>query len=299
MSTTLPVADRPPVRRYAGRAGAPPPAAALGRARAARARRAGRRWRAAAARRPGRVGRARHHRRGTSTGSCWSSPVFLVVQTRAHPLRPLLVARCSASRCWPSCARTSSSNTLALPVGVVESAGHRRPAHPDLARRRAARLVGALGAARSGSIALVTAVLTIAAALLVGWWVALPCLLGVPPLVVGAALVPRAAPRTATCARARRTPPSTPRSPRPSRAPGRSRRSGSATQRIERIDARHRRVVRRGALHPVPAHGVLPDRGDRLPDPDRAPRCCSAAGSTRRARCRSATSPRRRSTCRC
>ena len=35
------------------------------------------------------------------------------------------------------------------------------------------------------TIAVVTAMFTFAAALLVGWWVALPCLLGVPPLVIG------------------------------------------------------------------------------------------------------------------
>ena len=35
------------------------------------------------------------------------------------------------------------------------------------------------------TIAVVTAVLTFAAALSVGWWVVLPCLLGVPPLVIG------------------------------------------------------------------------------------------------------------------
>jgi ABC-type multidrug transport system fused ATPase/permease subunit len=35
------------------------------------------------------------------------------------------------------------------------------------------------------SIAVITATLTFGAALTVGWWVALPCVLGVPPLVVG------------------------------------------------------------------------------------------------------------------
>jgi ABC-type multidrug transport system fused ATPase/permease subunit len=35
------------------------------------------------------------------------------------------------------------------------------------------------------SIAVITAVLTFTAAVLVGWWVLVPCLLGVPPLVVG------------------------------------------------------------------------------------------------------------------
>ena len=39
-------------------------------------------------------------------------------------------------------------NALALPVGVVESAGSGRPAHPYLPRRRPARVVGAMGAAR-------------------------------------------------------------------------------------------------------------------------------------------------------
>ena len=35
------------------------------------------------------------------------------------------------------------------------------------------------------TIAVITAVLTLVAAITVGWWVALPCLLGVPPLVIG------------------------------------------------------------------------------------------------------------------
>ena len=75
-------------------------------------------------------------------------------------------------------------NTLALPVGVVESAGS-----GDLLTRTS-RDVEQLGwsvrwALPEWTIAVVTAVLTFAAALSVGWWVALPCLLGVPPLVVG------------------------------------------------------------------------------------------------------------------
>ena len=74
-------------------------------------------------------------------------------------------------------------NTLALPVGTVESAGS-----GDLLTRTS-RDVEQLGfsvrwALPEWSIALVTATLTFIAALLVGWWVALPCLLGVPPLVV-------------------------------------------------------------------------------------------------------------------
>lgn len=75
-------------------------------------------------------------------------------------------------------------NTLALPVGVVESAGS-----GDLLTRTS-RDVDQLGwsvrwALPEWTIALVTAVVTLAAAVSVGWWVALPCLLGVPPLVIG------------------------------------------------------------------------------------------------------------------
>ena len=75
-------------------------------------------------------------------------------------------------------------NTLALPVGVVESAGS-----GDLLTRTS-RDVDQLGwsvrwALPEWTIAVVTAVLTFAAALFVGWWVALPCLLGLPALVIG------------------------------------------------------------------------------------------------------------------
>ncbi len=75
-------------------------------------------------------------------------------------------------------------NTLALPVGVVESAGS-----GDLLTRTS-RDVEQLGwsvrwALPEWSIAVITAVMTFTAALLVGWWVAIPCLLGIPPLVVG------------------------------------------------------------------------------------------------------------------
>ncbi len=75
-------------------------------------------------------------------------------------------------------------STLALPVSAVEEAGS-----GDLLTRTS-RDVDQLGwsvrlALPEWTIALVTAVLTLAAALSVGWWVALPCLLGVPPLVLG------------------------------------------------------------------------------------------------------------------
>ena len=75
-------------------------------------------------------------------------------------------------------------NALALPVGVVESAGS-----GDLLTRTS-RDVEQLGwsvrwALPEWTIAVITAILTFAAALSVGWWVGLPCLLGVPPLVIG------------------------------------------------------------------------------------------------------------------
>jgi ABC-type multidrug transport system fused ATPase/permease subunit len=75
-------------------------------------------------------------------------------------------------------------NTLALPVGVVESAGS-----GDLLTRTS-RDVDQLGwsvrmALPEWTIAVVTAIVTFVAAIAVGWWVALPCLLGVPPLVIG------------------------------------------------------------------------------------------------------------------
>ena len=75
-------------------------------------------------------------------------------------------------------------NALALPVGVVESAGS-----GDLLTRTS-RDVDQLGwsvrwALPEWTIAVVTAVLTFAAALSIGWWVVVPCAIGVPPLVIG------------------------------------------------------------------------------------------------------------------
>ncbi|MEZ5091452.1 ABC transporter ATP-binding protein [Nocardioides sp.] len=75
-------------------------------------------------------------------------------------------------------------HVLALPIGTVESAGA-----GDL-QTRANRDVDQLGwsvryALPEWTIAVVTAVLTFVAAVSVGWWVVIPCLLGVPPLVTG------------------------------------------------------------------------------------------------------------------
>ena len=75
-------------------------------------------------------------------------------------------------------------NSLALPVGVVESAGS-----GDLLTRTS-RDVEQLGwsvrwALPEWTIAVITAVVTLAAAVSVGWWVLFPCLLSLPPLVIG------------------------------------------------------------------------------------------------------------------
>ena len=75
-------------------------------------------------------------------------------------------------------------NTLALPVGVVESAGS-----GDLLTRTGRDVDQLAWSVRMAlpewTIAVITAVVTFVAAISVGWWVALPCLLGVPPLVIG------------------------------------------------------------------------------------------------------------------
>ena len=75
------------------------------------------------------------------------------------------------------------ASSLDLPIGVVESAGS-----GDLLTRTS-RDVDQLGwsvrwAIPEWVIAVITAVMTLVAAVLVGWWVLLPCLLGVPPLAI-------------------------------------------------------------------------------------------------------------------
>jgi ABC-type multidrug transport system fused ATPase/permease subunit len=74
-------------------------------------------------------------------------------------------------------------NSLDLPIGIVESAGA-----GDLLTRTS-RDVEQLGwsvrwAIPEWTVAVITAVATLVGALLVGWWVLLPCLLGVPPLAI-------------------------------------------------------------------------------------------------------------------
>jgi ABC-type multidrug transport system fused ATPase/permease subunit len=74
-------------------------------------------------------------------------------------------------------------NSLDLPIGVVESAGS-----GDLLTRTS-RDVEQLGwsvrwAIPEWVIAVITTVMILVGAVLVGWWVLLPCLLGVPPLAI-------------------------------------------------------------------------------------------------------------------
>ena len=170
----------------------------------------------------------------TSTRSSACSRCFLVAQTVLTRFARYL-SQVLGEQVLAELREDFVDNTLALPLGVVEDAGS-----GDLLTRTS-RDVDQLGwsvrmALPEWTIAVVTAVLTFVAAISVGWWVALPCLLGVPAARDRAALVPRAAPRTATCARARRTPRSTPPSPRPSRAPAPSSRSAWASERIAAMD---------------------------------------------------------------
>ena len=75
-------------------------------------------------------------------------------------------------------------NTLSLPVGVVEDAGS-----GDLLTRTS-RDVDQLSwsvrwALPEWTIAVLTGLVTLVAAVTVGWWVLVPVLLGLPPLVIG------------------------------------------------------------------------------------------------------------------
>ena len=157
------------------------------------------------------------------------------------------------------------SNALALPVGTVESAGS-----GDLLTRTS-RDVDQLGwsvrwALPEWTIAVVTAVVTFIAAISVGWWVILPCLLGLPPLVAGLRwYLARAKAgylrESASYSTLNATLTETVEGARTVEALGLGRRARRRDRR------RHHRVVRRRALHAVPADGVLPEHGAVLPDP--------------------------------
>jgi len=125
--------------------------------------------------------------RGTTTGHvdviAAALAGFLLLQT-VLTRYARLVSSVLAERVLADLREDFVANTLALPVSVVEAAGS-----GDLLTRTS-RDVDQLGwsvrwAVPDWVIAVVTAVLTLSAALLVGWWVAIPCVLGLPPLVVG------------------------------------------------------------------------------------------------------------------
>ena len=75
--------------------------------------------------------------------------------------------------------------------------------------------------------------------------------------------------------------------------------AGPRSRARRRDRRRHHRVVRRRALHAVPADGVLPEHGAVLPDPHGGDAAARGLALRRAARSPSARSPRRRSTCRC
>jgi len=182
MSTTLPIADTPEVRRYT-RALARKHPRTLGLALALHigAALAGL---AAPALLGGLVEAVED---GTTTGHvdviAAALAGFLLLQT-VLTRYARLVSSVLAERVLADLREDFVANTLALPVSVVEAAGS-----GDLLTRTS-RDVDQLGwsvryAVPEWVIAVVSAVLTFSAALLVGWWVAIPCVLGLPPLVVG------------------------------------------------------------------------------------------------------------------
>ncbi len=124
---------------------------------------------------------------GTTTGHVdriiAALAVFLVLQT-VFTRYARYVSQAFGEQVLAELREDFVENTLALPVGVVETAGS-----GDLLTRTS-RDVDQLGwsvrwALPEWVIAVVTAILTFAAALFVGWWVTVPCLLGLPPLVIG------------------------------------------------------------------------------------------------------------------
>jgi ABC-type multidrug transport system fused ATPase/permease subunit len=182
MSTALPIADTPDVRRYA-RALARKHPRTLGFALTLHIGAA-----LAALAVPALLGGlVQSVQDGTSTGHVDRIAAllagFLLLQT-VFTRYARLVSGVLAEKVLADLREDFVANTLALPVSVVESAGS-----GDLLTRTS-RDVDQLGwsvrlAVPEWVIAVVTAALTFTAALLVGWWVAIPCVVGLPPLVVG------------------------------------------------------------------------------------------------------------------
>jgi ABC-type multidrug transport system fused ATPase/permease subunit len=182
MSTTLPVADKAAVRRYAGELVRRHPrllGSALGLHGLAAL---------AALAAPRLLGElVESVERGTTVAAVDRIVLYLagfVVLQSVLTRYARLVSQVLGEQLLAELREDFVGNALALPVGVVESAGS-----GDLLTRTS-RDVDQLGwsvreAVPEWTIAVVAATLTTGAALSVGWWVALPCLLGLPPLVIG------------------------------------------------------------------------------------------------------------------
>lgn len=181
MTTALPVADRTTVRRYLrGLLRRHPRAIGTALALHVLAAAAG----LAAPRLLGDLVQAVHD--GTTTAHvdriAALLAVFLVAQTlltRSARLR----SQVFGEQVLAELREDFVNSALDLPIGVVESAGS-----GDLLTRTS-RDVDQLGwsvrwAIPEWLIAVITAVMTLVGAVLVGWWVLLPCLLGVPPLAI-------------------------------------------------------------------------------------------------------------------
>ena len=297
MSTTLPVADSAAVRRYARPARASAPPDARGGAGPALPGRPGRAGRAAAA-------RATWWRRSrTAPPLAHVNTIalvlagFLVVQTRADPLRPASSRQVLGEQVLAELREDFVDNTLALPVGVVESAGS-----GDLLTRTS-RDVDQLGwsvrwALPEWTIAVVTAVLTFAAALSVGWWVALPCLLGVPPLVIGLRwYLARAKDgylrESASYSLINATLTETVEGARTVEA------LGLEDEQVRRLDADIKESYDAERYTLYLRTVFFPSHGGVLPHPDGADAAVRRLALHPGARCRWATSPPPRSTCRC
>ncbi len=182
MSTTLPVADKAAVRRYAGQLARRHPRL-LGSAVGLHGLAA-----LAALAAPRLLGDlVESVERGTTVGAVDQIVLLLagfVVLQSVLTRYARLVSQVLGEQLLAELREDFVGNALALPVGVVESAGS-----GDLLTRTS-RDVDQLGwsvreAVPEWVIAVVAATLTTAAALSVGWWVALPCVLGLPPLVIG------------------------------------------------------------------------------------------------------------------
>ena len=182
MSTTLPIADGPEVRRYAASLARQHPRT-LGLALALHVGAA-----LAGLAAPALLGGlVQAVEEGTTTGHVDTIALLLagalVLQTLLTRYARL-VSEVLGEKVLADLREDFVDNALALPVSVVESAGS-----GDLLTRTS-RDVDQLGwsvryAVPEWVIAVITAVLTFSAALLVGWWVAIPCVVGLPPLVVG------------------------------------------------------------------------------------------------------------------